>query len=106
VLSTSYTLIIKNGKTADLIAERTFTPSPGPAEYYKGSNHSDNLTAAGSDLIIRFSGGRLIDWKPKTVPRDQAQSFMESETGQGSTVFTLKGDQLVAGGGTVYHRAR
>ena len=106
VLSRSYTLIIKDGKTADLITESTLTPPRGAAEYYKGSNHSDNLTAAGSDLIIRFSGGRLIDWKPKTVPRDQAQNFMESETGQGTSVFTLKGDELVGGGGAVYHRAR
>jgi hypothetical protein len=106
VLSSSYTSIIKDGKTAHLIAEVTFTPPRGAADYFKASNHADNLTAAGSNLIIRWAGGRLIDWQPKTRTRDQAQIDAESETRTGASVFTLKGDELVSGGGAVYHRAR
>jgi hypothetical protein len=108
VYSYSYTLSIKDGKTANLISEGGITLPRGKPIYFKVTNHSDNLAAAGSsDLIIRWAGGRVIDWEPKTLTTEQVQFHTESETKKGgASLFSLKGDVLVSGGGIVYHRVK
>jgi hypothetical protein len=115
----SYMLIIRDGKPADLISEVTATLPPlgwwsflpdayrhlSPL-YVKATNHSDHVVADGSDLIIRWRGGQLVDWEPKTLPREYAEQLAAPQTSNKPNVFTLNGDELVAAGGTIYHRVK
>jgi hypothetical protein len=74
---------------------------------YKYSNHSDHLVADGVDLMIRWSGRRLIDSVPKTIRKEIEQDIIKAEPRV--STFTLKGDELVFGSGDskfVYHRAK
>jgi hypothetical protein len=119
VYTTSATLIIKDGKTADANTEVTSTLQDPrgwgflPEAYkhlsplfYKYSNHSDHLVAAGLDLMTRWSGRRLIDWAPKTLPLEEAQRLARSNE-VSLAAFTLKGDELVFGNGQfVFHRVK
>src|ERR1700736_5678469 len=75
VYTISATLIIRDGKTADITNEVTSTLPRGGSWsnspdayrhlsplYQKITNHSDRLVAEGSDLMIPWSGPHLIDW--------------------------------------------
>ena len=116
----SYTLIIRDGKTADSAREATWVlHSPRgwsdlPEAYRhlsplscKTANHSDHLVADGSDLMIRFSGPpRLIDWGPKTLPLGDVQKLAGMDKPTNLTIaLTLNGDELVLGK-VVFHRVK
>jgi hypothetical protein len=116
----SYTLIIRDGKTADSAREATWVlHSPRgwsdlPEAYRhlsplscKTANHSDHLVADASDLMIRFSGPpRLIDWVPKTLPLGEVQKLAGMDKSTNLTIaLTLNGDELVLGK-VVFHRVK
>jgi hypothetical protein len=110
-------LIIKDGKTVDATVEGTLTLRSGsswdlPQQYrrlsplyLKFTLHANRLSMAGRDLIIRWDGPRLIDWSPKTLPRQELQKLVEKYPLK-PILFTLKGDELVKDDGSVYHRAK
>lgn len=118
--SSTATLIIRDGKTADTTSEATlilhdprgWSDLPEAYKhlsplYLKATNHADHLIAGGSDLMIRWSsGGRLVDWAPKTLPRELAQKIagLENPTNMPVAV-SLKGDELVFGK-VVFHRVK
>ena len=118
IYSYSAILIIKDGKTADLTSDKTATLPPrgwwgflqaahrhlSPLSC-KNTNNSDHLVADGFDLMIRWSGPRLIDWAPKTLPLEEAQKLARPQTANKPSAFTLKGDEL-AGSKTIYDRAK
>jgi hypothetical protein len=54
--------------------------------------------------MIRWSGRRLIDWAPKTLPLEEAQKLARSNE-MSVAAFTLKGDELVFGK-IVFHRVK
>jgi hypothetical protein len=118
--SESYTLIIRDGKTADSTRE-AISVLHGPKGWsdlpeayrhlsplsFRTANHSDHLIADGSDLMIRFSAPpRLIDWAPKTLPLGEVQKLAGMDKATNLTIgLTLKGDELVLGK-VVFHRAK
>ncbi len=111
VYTYSTTLIIRDGKTADVTVETTSTLPPGgwwsflPAAhrhlsplYSKKTNHSEHLVADGFDLMIRWSGRRLVDWAPKTLTLEEAQKLAGMDKpADNASALTLKGDELVYG---------
>jgi hypothetical protein len=114
-----FTLTVR-GKSAELTGALTSTLSNPrgwsdlPEQYrrlsplhIKVTNHADHVVADGSDLIIRWRGGQLVDWEPKTLPREYAEKLAAPQTSNKlPNVFTLNGDELVAAGGTIYHRVK
>ena len=115
------TLVIKDGRTADATTEVTanLLDPRGWANFseeakhlsplsYKFSNHSDHLVVDGIDLMIRWSGRKVLEWAPKTVRLQELQQTLIHEEPRVST-FTLRGDELVVGNGQskfIYHRAK
>ena len=111
VYSYSSTLIIRDGKTADVTNEATSNLKQGHWDFlpdahnrlsplsYKKTNHSDHLVADGSDLMIRWSGPpRLIDWAPKTLTLAEAQKNAGTDKDANNpSALTLNGDELKSG---------
>jgi hypothetical protein len=104
----TFTVIIRNG-TADLTVESTSTLAPGkkwsdlPAPYNsispiyrKSVDKSTELKAEGSNTRIRWPGGRIIDWAPKTIP---VGLFKSSFVQPASTLYILSGQQLIVTNG-------
>jgi hypothetical protein len=111
------TLAILKGRSADLTEEFISTLAPGvtwsnlPEPYDtisplrdKWKRHSSELRVSGSNLTIRWSGDQLIDWAPKTIPREHFAT-MKRQT-PGFITYALMGDQLTSNNGKIYRRAR
>lgn len=119
VYTISATLIIRDGKTADITNEVTSTLPRGGSWsnspdayrhlsplYQKITNHSDHLVAEGFDLMIRWSGRRLVDWAPKTLTLEEAQKLGGMDKpAENASALTLKGEELVYGK-FVFHRVK
>jgi hypothetical protein len=116
VYSSSFTLIIKDGRTADVTMETTATlPTGGwwaflskeyrhlSPLYYKATFHADHVVLAGADLVFHWSGGRVTDWTPRTLPLAEVQKLGGTPNFTG--VCTLTGAELVCGK-IVYHRVK
>jgi hypothetical protein len=105
IVNAKYTLTVR-GKSAELIADRTFSflNRPSSRVRIKATNHSDDAVAHGSDLAIQWRGYQVVDWEPKTFTRKDAEEM--AGVGNKPTVFTLNGDELVTAGGTIYHRVK
>src|SRR6266480_2099527 len=75
-----FTLTVR-GKSAELTGDLTRTVlKPFSRIHIKVTNHSDHVVADGSDLIIRWRGGRVVDWEPKTLSRKDAEELAASQT--------------------------
>jgi hypothetical protein len=122
--SYSATLVIRDGKSADVTTEArgTLYDPQGcagfPQDYkqlspfvHKVANHSDHLIADGNDVMIRWPGSaRLVEWGAKKMPREFAEKNVRGSADTNPShvrVFTLKGDELsVSGSQFVYHRVK
>lgn len=101
-----FTLTVR-GKSAELTADLTGSfLKPRQRIHIKATNHSDHVVADGSDLIIRWRGGQVVDWEPKTYTRKDAEGMAGGQISNQPNVFTLNGDKLVGAGGTIYHRVK
>ena len=112
------TIVIKNG-VAEFTSEATATLDPGKTWsdlpepynssspiYKKWTDKSTDLKPEGSNLKIRWPGGRLTDWAPKTIPF----GLFKNPNGQPATgLYILSGQQLIVTNGkqsTTYTRVR
>jgi len=57
--------------------------------YRKKTSTSTNLLEQGSKLTIRWPGTRIIDWSPKSIPRNVIQPRLDEPM---VVTCTLKGD--------------
>lgn len=110
------TMVIKEGKNAALVNERTSTLAPGgywrdlPAAtkfsglYSKSRRHSNDVVADGSHLRIRWSAPEILEWTPQQIPLGFWQQALKKSPGAVTSVYTVSGDTLKVGydaGGSV-----
>ena len=106
----TYTIVIKGGRTATKILETTNVSIPESADYEvhrKWICNSTNLfanavftlnnnrtveSAIGSSVTIQWSAGELSDWAPRTISREEIQSY--GSPNAETSVYELKGDEL------------
>lgn len=116
------TLVIRGGNTAEVTDEITSTLGPNqqvwgnlPEPYNairtltrKWKSVSSDLSVNGSNLRVRWPGGQLLDWSPKTIPYNVIEPI--SKYAPAISVYTLKGNQLTrefdSNGGVVYNRMK
>jgi hypothetical protein len=110
-----FTLVITNGNKAQWAAEQTLTLTSAktwdsswflPAPYDKVSpvstkwtGESTDLRVEGSNLTVRWPGGRLADWTPKTIPAQllEKSKFFEHFKSSGKVAtFILDGARLIS----------
>ena len=103
------TMVINNGKKAQLTIEATFTLAPGkswpgsfllPPPYDKVSpisakliDESTDLKVEGPNLIILWPPMRLADWAPKTIP---SQAFEKLKGSEKAVTYIQDGARLIA----------
>lgn len=105
-----YTIVIKDGKTAAKTLDTTNVSIPESADYEvrrKWTCSSTDLSATSSSPTIQWSAGELSDWEPRTISREEIQSYgnPHAET----SVYQLKGDELTRindPNGVTYHRVK
>jgi hypothetical protein len=105
-----YTIVIRDGKTAAKTLDTTNVSSPESADneiHRKWTCSSTDLRATSSSVTIQWSAGELADWAPRTISREEIQSY--GNPNAETSVYQLKGDELTRindPNGVTYHRVK